>query len=359
MSVAVRRFPSTALLASAVLLLGACRKAPPPDPLCTYEPLPESAKAPDGQGAIQVVAPTSEYFYVLDSEGKEKGHAKAGGSVLVKPGEYRTKLNGSTHPVWAKKEALCRCTAGALVVGGTTDEYYYVVDSAGGELAHAKVGVPLGFFPGRYDVKLNGTTQAVDVSAGATAELKSGTLLAVGSTDEYYYVLNAAGTEVAHHKLGNPLAFLAGPLTVKVNGTAASVAITAGAIAEVRTGAVNVAGTTDEYYYVRNATGTELAHAKLGRALSFLEGSYAAKVNDTTMAVKVEAGTTNEVATGTLTVKGNGADYYYVLDPTTGTELTHAKSGQSVALAPGKYSVRLGQETRPAVVTGGQVAVVN
>jgi hypothetical protein len=90
-----------------------------------------------------------------------------------------------------------------------------------------------------------------------------------------------------------------------------------------------------------------------------VEGSYTVKVNNTTIAAKVEAGKTNEYATGTLTVKGSGTDYYYVVDSVSGTELAHAKVGQSVALAPGKYSVRLGQETRPATVTAGQSVVVN
>ena len=182
-------------------------------------------------------------------------------------------------------------------MSGTTDEYYYVVDSGGTELAHAKMGTPLAFFPGRYDVKLNSTTQPAEVPSGGAVELKSGTLHVRGSTDEYYYVLSG--------------------------------------------------------------TGTELAHNKLGRPLSFVEGSYTVKVNNTTVAAKVEAGQSNEYATGTLTVKGTGSDYYYVVDGASGTELAHAKVGQPVALAAGKYSVRLGKDTRPATVTAGQAAVVN
>lgn len=290
------RFPFAAALTSVVLLFASCQKAPPPDPLCKYEPLPDSARVAPDQGAIQIAAPASDYFYVVDSNGKEVGHAKAGGSVAVKPGQYQVKLNRSVHSVWAKAKTLTRCAAGALFVSGTTDEYYYVVDSGGTELAHAKLGTSLAFFPGRYDVKLNGTTQPAEVPSGGAFELKSGTLLVRGSTDEYYYVLSGTGTELAHNKLDRPLAFLPGPLTVKVNGTSAPAQITSAAVAEVKTGALNVQGTTDEYYYVLSGTGTELAHAKVG---------------------------------------------------------------QPVALAAGKYSVRLGKETRPATVTAGQAAVVN
>ena len=354
-----RRFPFAAALATAVLLFASCEKAPPPDPLCRYEPLADSARLSPDQGAIQVTAPAGDYFYVIDSKGKEVGHAKADGSVAVKPGPYQVKLNHSVHSVWAKTKTLTRCSAGALFVSGSTDEYYYVVDSSGTELAHAKVGVSLAFFPGRYDVKLNGTTQKAEVASGSAFDLKSGTLHVRGTTDEYYYVLSATGTELAHSKLDRPLAFLPGPLTVKVNGTTATAQITAAAVGEVKTGALNIQGTTDEYYYVLSATGTELAHSKLGRPLSFMEGSYTIKVNSTTMAAKVEAGTSNAYTTGTLIVKGSGADYYYVLDGVSGTELAHAKVGQPMALAAGKYSVRLGEETRTATVAAGQTAVVN
>jgi 6,7-dimethyl-8-ribityllumazine synthase len=353
------RFPFAAMLTSAVLLFASCQKAPPPDPLCTYEPLSESARVSPDQGLIQISAPVSDYFYVVDSNGKEAGHAKAGASVAVKPGQYQVKLNASAHSVRAKAKTLTRCAAGALFVSGTTDEYYYVVDSGGTELAHAKVGSPLAFFPGRHDVKVNGTTQPAEVPPGGAFELKSGTLLVRGSTDEYYYVLSGTGTELAHNKLGRPLAFLPGPLTVKVNGTSAPAQITPAAVGEVNTGAIVIQGTTDEYYYVLNATGTELAHNKLGRPLSFVEGSYTVKVNNTTMAAKVEAGKSNEYATGTLTAKGSSTDYYYVLDGVSGTELAHAKVGQPVSLAAGTYSVRLAKETRQATVTAGQAVVVN
>src|SRR5512135_2886795 len=187
-----RRSASLPLLL--LLLSTSCEKAPPPDPLCTYVPLPPSAKAEPGQGAIQIAAPTTDYFYVLDQKGKEVGHAAANGSVAVKAGAYQVRLNGSVHAVWARKATLTRCTAGALTVSGTTQESYSVVDSSGSELAHAKLGAPLALFPGRYDLKLNGTTGVAEVPPGSTLDVKSGTLNVKGQTDEYYYVLSPNGT---------------------------------------------------------------------------------------------------------------------------------------------------------------------
>lgn len=227
------RSPFAAALTSTVLFFASCQKAPPPDPLCTYEPLPDSARVAPDQGAIQIAAPASDYFYVVDSNGKEVGHAKADGSVAVKPGQYQVQLNRSVHSVWAKAKTLTRCAAGALFVSGTTDEYYYVVDSGGTELAHAKVGTPLAFFPGRYDVKLNGTTQPAEVPSGGAFELKSGTLLVQGSTDEYYYVLSGTGTELAHAKVGQPVALAAGKYSVRLGKEARPATVTAGQAAVV------------------------------------------------------------------------------------------------------------------------------
>ena len=51
----------------AVVVLGAvsCSKAPPPDPICRYEPLPESSAGSTGQGAILIAGSTDEYFYII------------------------------------------------------------------------------------------------------------------------------------------------------------------------------------------------------------------------------------------------------------------------------------------------------
>jgi len=166
--------------------------------------------------------------------------------------------------------------------------------------------------------------QDFEVKPGTVTDLQTGILPVPGSTDEYYYVLDSTGKELAHNKLSRPLAFMPGARTVKVNETTATVQIAAGSSAELKTGALLLHGTTDEYYYVFSAAGTELAHHKLDGALSFVEGNYTVKVNNASLPVKVEAGKTNEYQTATLSVNGGGDQYYYVLDPN-GTELGHNK----------------------------------
>lgn len=334
-----------------------CTKAPD-DPFCRYEPLQPGAGIRPGQGAVQITASADEYFYILEKTGKEVTHGRLNMSAPVKPGDYNARVNNSTHPVQVRENTLTKCSAGAVLLRGSTDEYYYVLNSMGQEMAHNKLGKGLAFFPGKYTLQVNHTPQGFEVKPDAVTEVQAGILTVPGSTDEYYYVLDSTGTELAHQKLSKPLAFMPGARTVKVNNTSATVQIAAGSLAELRTGALLVRGTTDEYYYVVSATGTELAHQKLNGPLSFVEDDYTVKVNNTAMPAKVEAGKTNEYQTATVTVKGAGDQYYYVLDRN-GTELGHNKLNSPLALPEGAYSVKFANQTRPVDLIAAKTTVLN
>jgi 6,7-dimethyl-8-ribityllumazine synthase len=334
-----------------------CTKTPD-DPICRFEPLPASSETPAGQGGVQITASADEYFYILDKTGKEVSHARLNMSASAKPGSYTAKLNNSSHPVQVRENTLTKCSAGSVVLRGNTDEYYYVLDSTQHEMAHNKLGTGLAFFPGKYTLQVNNTPQELEVKPGAITDVQAGVLTVPGSTDEYYYVLDSTGRELAHQKLSRPLAFLPAAATVKVNNTSAPVQITAGALVELKTGALLVHGTTDEYYYVFGAAGNELAHNKLESPLSFVEGDYTVKLNNAAMPVKAEAGKTNEYQTATLSVKSGGDQYYYVLDRN-GTELGHNKVNAPLAFPEGAYSVKLVNETRPVSLTAGKVTAVN
>lgn len=346
--------------AFAVMVLGAisCSKAPPPDPICRYEPLPESSAGGAGQGAIRIAGSTDEYFYINESGGKEIKHAKLNNSIALKQGDYQAKINNSVHAVSVQSKMLTKCSCGTIVLAGNTDEYYYVLDSTGKELAHNKLGRGLSLFPGKYTVKANTSTAEAEVKGEGVNEVKAGIVNVQGSTDEYYYVLDSAGKELAHNKLSKPLAFLPGSYTAKINKTTKPVQATAGAVTELATGAVLLRGTTDEYYYVLDTTGTELAHNKLNNPLSLVEGAYTLKVNNKTIPAKVEPSKTNEYQTATLTVKGGADAYYYILDMN-GTELAHAKMNQSLAVPEESYSVKVGKDTRPVKLAAAKETVVN
>ena len=127
---------------------------------------------------------------------------------------------------------------------------------------------------------------------------------------------------------------------------------------EVRTGAVGLQGSTDEYYAMVDPAGNQLASTHLGRSLSLMPGDYHAKLNNVVIRVKVDPGHVGEYQSGSLMVKAAGSDYYAVLDPS-GTQLASKQVNQPVSLPPGKYSVKLGNRVRPATVTAGQSVVLN
>jgi 6,7-dimethyl-8-ribityllumazine synthase len=276
----------------------------------------------------------------------------------AKPGDYDAKLNNSHHTVHVREKTLANCAAGTFVLRGSTDEYYYVIDSTGSEMAHHKIGSGLAFFPGKYRVKVNNTSTDIEVKPAAITDLQTGILTVQGTTDEYYYVRDSAGTELAHQKLSRPLAFIPGGLNIRINNTSAPVQIIAGKTTELKTGGVVARGTTNEYYYVFDGTGNELAHQKLNSPLSLVEGSYNLKVNNAPMPVKADAGKMNEYDTATLSVNGSGDQYYYVFDKN-GTELGHNKLNAPLAFPEGSYSVKVGDQTRPVSLTAAKTTVVN
>jgi hypothetical protein len=415
-----RRHAAVCIAALIVSTLPCCKKAPPPDSLCTYEPLPATAEVPSGQGAVQVLASTDTYFYVFDSTGKQIGSHAVNGLLPVKPGGYQLKLNNSAHAVVAHERTLTKCSAGAVVPSAKTDEYYYMFDNAGTQLASAHMGSALSLFPASYRVRLNNSEITANVQAGSTTELKPGTvnveagtdeyyyvfdsglkqlasshlgkalglfagsytvkvnnsqakvevragegssvpvgtLVTQGTTDEYYYVFDSGGTQLASAHLARSMAFFPGSYNVKVNNSATPATVTPATPTEVKAGAVVVQGTTDEYYYIFDTAGTQLASAHLGRPVSLIPSEYRAKVNNVPIEVRTEPGRTNEYQAGTLTVKSAGSDYYYVFD-LAGTQLASKQLNQPVSLPGGKYSVKVGNNARPVAVTAGQAVVLN
>lgn len=408
----------TALLV-AILLTG-CHKALAPDAICSYEPLPTGVSVPAGQGSIEVLASTDSYFTVHDNSGKQITSEHVNAVRAVPAGDYQVAINDSKHATSAKSNTLTKCVSGAVLVSGKADEYYAVLDQAARQLASAHVGSALSLFPGSYKVRLNNTQVPANVQAGATVELKTGTmnvdagtdeyyavldagtrqlasshvgrslglfpgsyavrinnagaqadvqaneitnvpagvLLVHGSTDEYYAVADNAGKQLASAHLEKPLGLFPGTYNVKLNNTSAAVTVTARVTSEVKAGTVVLQGTTDEYYAVLDSAGTQLASAHLGRPISFVPGAYRAKLNNTAMPVQVEEGRVGEYHSGSLTVATSKSGYYAVLDAS-GTQLVSKPVNQPVSLLPGNYSVKLGDNSRSATVTAGQSVVLN
>src|SRR5438045_1139733 len=189
----------------------------------------------------------------------------------------------------------------------------------------------LALFAGSYTIRINNSTAQADVRTGETTNVPAGILVVHGSTDEYYSVINNAGAQLASAHLERPLALVPGTYKIKVNNTTAPANVVSGSTSEVQTGAVLLQGSTDEYYAMVDSAGNQLASTHLGRALSLMPGHFHAKLNNVAIPVKVDAGQVGEYQSGSLVVKNAGSDYYAVLDAS-GMQLTSKHVNEPVSL---------------------------
>jgi hypothetical protein len=352
----VTKFELAVPLLATAFLASSCGTPAPQDPYCSIAPLPGGADIKAGQGALQVEGTTSAYFYVLDPAGKPVNHQTLGKTLALEPGKYQLKVNNSAHTVAVERGKLTSCSTGALLMSGTTSEYWYVQDTTGKALQHDTLGKAISLIPGTFRLKVNNTEVATEVKLNQTTEIKTGTLVVRGGTNEYYYAAST-GKALNHNTLEKPLAFLPGSYTVKVNNTEAKADIVAGEITELKTGTLVVKGLTDEYYYVIDSAGKPLSHQSINKTLAFFPGSYRVLVNKTEKTVDVAAAQTVETQTGSLVVEAAGSDYYYVSDKT-GNALSHNSVNKALSFFPAEYNVKLGQTTRPASVEAGQTTRV-
>lgn len=308
-------------------------------------------------GGVLVKGSTDEYYYVFDEAGKQLASAHIGAGLSLFQGSYQIRLNNSTSAARVQSGTTANLTTGTVSVDAPTDEYYYVFDSAGTQLASSHLGKPVGLFAGTYTVKVNNTESKADVHADEASNIPAGTLVLEGATDEYYQVFNTAGTQLASPHLGRPLALLPGSYNVKLNNSPGTTSVGSSPVT-IGSGSLTLQGSTDEYYYVFDRAGTQLASAHLGRPLSFLPGDYIAKLNNVSMPVHVEAGRANDQQTGSLTVKMSASGEYSVFD-SAGTQLASKQLNQPVSLPAGEYSVKVGTNTRTVAVSAGQASAVN
>ena len=320
-----------------------------PDGVCSFENSPVTG--------LQVIAGTDAYFYADAEGGREVGYERLNGLLELEPGAYHARLNGSRHPVIIRSGQVTRSTAADIMVSGTSGEYYYVLDTVVTELAYERLGQPLSFFPGTYTAKLNNTVLPTDLPGGEATELSAGALVVTGTTDEYYYVLDTAGTELAYSRLGEPLAFFPGQYVAKVNNSTTGTEVGAEETTTVSTGTVVGRGTTDDYYYMLDTAGTEIGYARLGNPLAYLPGPYSIRVTNSAARMTVEPDQITEIVTGTVIVSGTGTDYYYVLDGQ-GEELGYNRLNDPTPLLERSYSVRRGDRTDPVTITAWETTTV-
>lgn len=342
---------------TALFFLYSCGEKPATDPCCTFTELPADAKVKDGQGVLQVDGGTAAYFYVFDESGKQVGYELLNKTLSLDPGKYQIKVNSSIYPLKMEAGRLAKCATGTLIVKGNTPEYYYVMDSVNNQLSYDLLGKATSFFPSSLKVKVNNTETPADVNINKITEIVTGTLVVRGSTNEYYYVLDGMNKQLNYNMLEKPLAFLPGTYPVKVNNSSMKADVVAGQLIALVTGTLLVSGLTNEYYYVLDSLGNSLNYQSLNKSLAFFPGNLEIKLNNTHLKAKVVKGEISEFVTGSLMLTGNGSDYYYVFNQS-GNQLNYNSLNKSLSFFPSEYTVKLGQNSRKATVSPGQLTSI-
>ena len=242
---------------------------------------------------------------------------------------------------------------GLIHIEGSTTAYYYVLDEAGKQLASQLLNVTLALDPGRYTVKVNNSLHAIEVEAGRLLKCSTGTLIVSGNTPEYYYVMDTLNQQLGYETLSRAMSFFPGIFIVKINNTETPVEIKLKELREIRTGSLMVRGNTSEYYYVLDRSNRQLNYNTLEAPLAFLPGTYFLKVNNTSITADVFAGQTTELRTGNLLVKGLTEEYYYVTD-TLGNALNYQSLNKPLAFFPGDFHIKVNNTLAEGNVAEGQ-----
>ncbi len=346
------------LFTGAVIAFSSCSDKPPVDPCCVYTPITDLAEVGDDQGLLQVGGSTNAAYYILDEQGKQIGYESLNRAVPLNAGKYVVRVNNSNHSVLVRAGENARCSTGTLIVTGNTSDNYYVMDSTGQQLGYEVLGRSMSFFPGKYKVRVNNTELSGAVKLGELTEIRTGSIIVKGTTNEYYYVVDQENKQLNYNSLGKPLAFLPGTYEVKLNNTSMEANVRAGNATELVTGNLCVNGLTDEYYYVTDTAGNALNYQSLNQHLAFFPGEFQIKVNNTLVRGHVSPGDTTRFMTGSIRLTGAGPGYYYVLDEE-GRQLNYNSLNKSLSFFPSEYTVKLGSSTRRATVTAGQLTSIN
>ncbi len=335
--------------------LYSCGGKPSADPCCSFSDLPPGADIKAGQGALQVEGSTSATFYVFDERGKQVNYQTISKTLTLDPGKYQIKVNNSSYPVVVKEGTLAKCSTGTVMVSGTTSETYYVMDTLGTQLTYDQLGKGISLFASSFVVKLNNSEVHAEVKLNQVTEIRSGTLVVHGNTNEAYYVLDALGKQLNYNTLEKPLAFLKGSYTVKVNNTVTKAAITNEQLTELWTGTLIVHGVTNESYYVLDATGNQLNYNTLEKPLAFLPGSYNVKLNNTLTKADIVGEQLTELISGTLLVKGLTDESFYAYD-SLGTQLNYQTLNKSLSFFPCNIQIKVNNTERTAKIVKGKIS---
>jgi len=208
--------------------------------------------------------------------------------------------------------------------------------------------------PGSYAVRL-GNTAKVKVAGGERTTLATGTLAVTGPGKENYALSDESGGYVGGFATGSVKELVPGSYAVRLGNTA-KVKVAGGERTTLATGTLEVTGPGKENYALSDESGGYVGGFATGSVKELVTGSYAVKLGNTAK-VKVAGGERATLATGTLEVPGTGKENYALSDESGGYVGGYA-TGSVKELVPGRYTVKLGENShRVEVVAGGKATL--
>lgn len=342
----------------ALAMLGSCAKKKHADDCCTFTDLPPAATPEGGKGRLQVEGSTAAYYDVRNEAGEHLSRRLLNEKLDLAPGRYEVSVNNASHFVDIEEGRLAKCATGTLMLSGHTEETYVVSDSINHVLLKAEIGKAVSLFPGAYRLTVNNTETGATVRRREVATVRTGSLVVRGTTNELYYVLDDSDEQLAYANLEKPVALFPGRYVVTVNNTSMKANVNAGGQTDLHTGNIRVTGLTDEYYYVTDSADNALNYQDLNKAIALFPGHFFVSVNNTVMEGIVFEQDTTEFVTGSVVLNGRGAGYYYVLDEA-GNQLAYNTLNKALSFFPNLYTIRLGPSMRHARVAAGELTKVS
>jgi hypothetical protein len=115
-----------------------------------------------------------------------------------------------------------------------------------------------------------------------------------------------------------------------------------------------VDGTTPVHFLVFDPAGKPVDNKLLGGTVALAPGKYQIRVNNTRHAVTVAAGKLTRCATGTLLVSGTTQATWFLQDAS-GAALEQTHLGKAMSLVPGEFKVKVNNTGATAEVKPNQV----
>jgi len=350
-------------------------------------------------GVITVLGTGIYNFYVLDIDMNQLAYANTNKEIEIFPGNYLLLLNKTFTTASVKESQKTIVKSGAITVTGIGSTNYYVynelnVDINNGNdinidgkvelqdaisvlqiltnldtinnvkivltkgcnfqniehLCYAQTNKQLELFPGKYTLQLNKTFCSAEVEEGQNTIVRSGSLSVSGNGSSYFYVYNSNDVQLAYNNTNKQIELFPGSYKLQLNKTSCISNVTEGQNTIVKSGTISVSGNGSAYFYVYDNNNVQLSYANTNKQIELFPGDYKLKLNNTFCNGSITEDQHTIVRSGTVSVSGDGSNYYYVYDPTYFFQLSYNSTNKQIELLPGQYIVKYSETTKIADV---------